>query len=265
MVRYCTSTGYKIDVHGIWSNGSPNNYCSWSSPTDPKYISDAHSARHYEIYKNSVSSSDFYGIEIRGGTGYAWGNTMSGNNSRYPMPYIKEYCYMNSDGNCCGSTRRGASSYPYRDQLGRGKNQTLEPSYYWLNKIGSNIVPFRTDNDWDATGYFDHNRDYYQQLTVNGTEPGSAASFNGSSGVGVGTKAQMLAITGSKAGVGFWVTDEADWDATNSGPDGQLYAWNGSTWVLKYTPYSYPHPLRTGGAIVTTPVDPSALGATPSS
>jgi hypothetical protein len=84
-------------------------------------------------------------------------------------------------------------------------------------------------------------RDYFKQVV--------GAPFNGSSGIGRGTKAQMLALQGSLKGVGFWVTDEGDWDTTNgTQPDGQLYVWNGTAWTLKYTPLTYPHPLRNAGA-----------------
>jgi len=83
-------------------------------------------------------------------------------------------------------------------------------------------------------------RDYFKH-SIGGT-------FNGSSGMGRGTKAQMLAIRPTKALVGFWVTDEGEWDSTNgSTPDGQLYVWDGSAWFFKYRPYTYPHPLRQQG------------------
>jgi hypothetical protein len=78
-------------------------------------------------------------------------------------------------------------------------------------------------------------RDYFKE----------AGSFNGSTGVGIGTKAQMLAIKGTKVGVGYWVTDEGDWNVANgTTKDGQLYTWNGSSWVFSYRPYSYQHPMR---------------------
>jgi hypothetical protein len=79
-------------------------------------------------------------------------------------------------------------------------------------------------------------RDYFKQTV--------GTVFNGSSGVGRGTKSQMLAITPSKTGVGFWVTDEGTWNKTPGGEQGQLYTWSGSAWNLYYTPYTYPHPLR---------------------
>jgi hypothetical protein len=93
------------------------------------------------------------------------------------------------------------------------------------------------------------NRDYFQEV----------ATFNGSSGVGIGTRAQMDAITPTLAGVGFWVTDEGDWDAdADVGESGRLYTWSGSAWVFKYEPYTRPHPLRGALAAPTISVQPTS-------
>lgn len=74
------------------------------------------------------------------------------------------------------------------------------------------------------------------------------ASFDGTAGVGVGVKADIEAggdhETATTTGVGYWVTDEGDWNAEEPGPDGQLYQWDGDSWELYYTPLDYPHPVR---------------------
>jgi len=57
--------------------------------------------------------------------------------------------------------------------------------------------------------------------------------FNGSSGVGVGLMSQRPSSC-SKEGVAWWSTDE-----------NKLYRWKNGRWELYYTPYIYPHPLRT--------------------
>lgn len=71
------------------------------------------------------------------------------------------------------------------------------------------------------------------------------AGFDTNTGVSRGTTAQMNALTPSVVGYGFWVTDQGSWRSGFPSSSGQLYTWTGSSWVLKYTPYTYPHPLRT--------------------
>ena len=62
-------------------------------------------------------------------------------------------------------------------------------------------------------------------------------------------------------GVAYWATDEGEWDSTHAGPDGRLYKCTATnTWTLFYTPYTYPHPLRTSGALADDAVD---SGGTP--
>jgi hypothetical protein len=70
--------------------------------------------------------------------------------------------------------------------------------------------------------------------------------------VTTGTKAQMLAASATQRGMGWWVTDEGEWNSTNGAtPDGQLYVWDGTTWQFKYRPFTYPHPLRGGSGAPT--------------
>jgi hypothetical protein len=48
-------------------------------------------------------------------------------------------------------------------------------------------------------------------------------------------------------GVAYWATNEGEWNSTNGATaDGRLYKCTSTnTWTLYYTPYTYPHPLRT--------------------
>jgi len=58
-------------------------------------------------------------------------------------------------------------------------------------------------------------------------------NFDGSSGIGVGPLSQRPSYCTTE-GVAWWATDE-----------NKLYRWKNGRWELYYTPYTYPHPLRT--------------------
>lgn len=84
-------------------------------------------------------------------------------------------------------------------------------------------------------------RDYYQ--TVEG--------FDGSSGVGSGTVAQMLAITPSQSGVTFWASNTGSWNTTAAPDTGVMFKWDGDSWEVFYTPYQYPFYASSGSPGVT--------------
>jgi hypothetical protein len=137
--------------------------------------------------------------------------------------------------------------YPCRDQYGvSGNNPQIgggAPFYVWGNTFNGGALGVATDTD----GYIVANRDYYV----------STASFNGSSGVGTGTKAAMPATC--TTGVAYWVTDEGGWNSTTANPGGVLYKCTATnTWTLYYTPYTYPHPLQGTGAL-TPPLTPGPV------
>ncbi len=156
------------------------------------------------------------------------------------------------------TTYKTPYDYPIKDQVGNGRDGAArEPSYLIHNTQGAAAWPRSTWNV--AAGAIA----FYRAQTGNGaatfTEKDiiqsnrdffADAGFDTNTGVGRGTKAAMNAFTPSVAGYGWWVTDEGSWN-TKLPPNtsGQLYTWNGSAWVLKYTPYVYPHPLQ-GAAIV---------------
>jgi hypothetical protein len=133
----------------------------------------------------------------------------------------------------------GPSGYPTRDQPGRTHNQALAPIYEWLNTTGG--IELNTTVPGQNSTYLAANRDYYSYT----------ASFNGTSGVGSGTSAQIPTTCTSL--VAYWATD------TNT-----LYQCSTpNTWTAYYTPYTYPHPLQ--GAGNTPPPPPSGGGNTASS
>ena len=160
-------------------------------------------------------------------------------------------------------------SHPSPDSIGMGKYtagvQTFgdEPFYFFNNTrtdgtdmqlLGSTVSAaaiaqygstFVMTSPEGSPYMLLHGRDY-----LNGLAHGT---FPSTSKVGRGTKAQMLASSPTAARQGWWVTDEASWNTTVApNTSGQLYQWNGSSWVLYYTPYTYPHPLQTSPTFAPT-------------
>ena len=141
----------------------------------------------------------------------------------------------------------------YANLAGTSTNLIIYPGLKQGLPTGTNIVSFGPIANYQAQttnaaatfsmpNVIKADQDYFK-----GT---NGVPFTGNGGVGVGTKAQMLAIAPSKANVGFWVTNEASWNTTlPANTSGQLYTWNGGAWALKYTPLTYPHPYSSSMGI----------------
>jgi hypothetical protein len=158
------------------------------------------------------------------------------------------------------------TGYPCMDQLGRGKgallsgydapgrynlgvltptpvNQRLEPVYIWNNT--SNGALTAGQMVWTDPSVVAANRDYYDQDNANCAPGGGSCT----AGVGRGTLAQRPAAC--SPGVGYWATDQGEWNSTNGGtPDGRLYKCiSANNWAPDYIPYAYPHPLISGATV----------------
>ena len=257
VVRFTTIEGQmKIDTHGVSTNSPPR------------------SGRQTEAYRNTwtVTGVVYYtSFEIRGGTGIIFDNTAT-NTAPSHWFGILDYGYKGIYTNYGNGSIYGTPTwYPLKDQIGVGMDPKVagsEPMYLINNKKGSGdwgitwsavaggaITQYRTEIDDETATFamFDvikANTDYFKH-NVGG-------SFDGTSGVGRGTKAQMEAITPTLAKVGFWVTDEGTWNTSGDGSgQGQLNQWNGSAWVLYYTPLQYPHPMRGALAAPVFTVNPT--------
>lgn len=242
VVRFCTiQAPMKVDGHGVASN------------------TPARGVRHLEIYKNTWTwpNNNWTNIEFRGGTGMIFANRAPNVPAGNLWFWLKEYgcTYQYANFNY---TYQTPINYPILDQVGTGQDPRVggsEPLYIWDNKAKNNqdmilnwyadltnainLYRTQTGNPSASFAMYDiiyPDRDYFRE--------DSTQVFNGSTGVGRGTKAQMQAIAPTKTGVGFWVTDEGSWNKMPGGEQGRLYTWSGSSWNLYYEPYTYPHPLR---------------------
>jgi len=136
--------------------------------------------------------------------------------------------------------------------------QPLHPAYEWVNQNydHGNLMHFALHNPGTAEeNYLEANRDFYNYTT----------SFDGTSGVGCGTLANRPDTC--TTGVGYWATDQSCTDLTGMvgvNPTtpiaGTLYKCTATdTWEEYYTPYTYPHPLRTEANDVIAPASPTGL------
>lgn len=248
--RYNTITGTSFAIHGADSGGYRG------------FIG-------FEVYRNTFQTPrTAYWFRYRSGTGVTWGNTATsagtiGANTFaiYRACLTQNAIWASTGGGtglCDGSNTWdqntvGANGWRCLDQSGSlfgvamGSGATAMPNYNWLNTGNATERPFAAyDHDPGVctrdTDHLQANRDYYNYT----------ASFDGTSGVGSGTKASMPATC--TAGVAYWVTDEGYWNSKQAGADGVLYKCTATnTWTLHYVPYPYPHPLRSGLSPPTSP------------
>jgi hypothetical protein len=126
------------------------------------------------------------------------------------------------------------------------------------------VINARGEGEPDYTSqHLKQDRDIYNAVSAS-AQSSPSSPFDGSTGMGFGTLANRpTACTtttesadAGRGGVGYWATDEGEWDASNGAtPDGKLYICTATnTWTARYgvnasgTPYCYPHPLVSGQA-----------------
>jgi hypothetical protein len=230
-----------------------------------------------EIYHNSASGlTGFSGTAFfRGGGGVIFGNRQSSAFS-FGVLFTNDRSELDDSipvvGNCDGThagvdqNTVGQRGWRCRDQVGTigdnvqwqhspsfgAWNQIVAPVYVWDNLTGGSQMSVQVDSVGDVSLHIQANRDFYNHV----------ASFNGTSGVGVGPIASRPASC--TAGVAYWATDEGEWNSLRSGADGRLYKCTATnTWTLYYTPHTYPHPWTAGGSGIPTLPAPTNLRVVP--
>jgi len=148
-----------------------------------------------------------------------------------------------------------------------GRGQNVEKSYFWNNLYGTSgpgsAVVY--NNLLGTNPYPDPSVTKAKALRENFDFWLPQTSFNGKHGVGCGPLANRP--TTCTEGVGYWATNQsctevAD-DSLGANPrtpiQGILYRCESANkWTTYYTPYKYPHPLRSNDP---EPTDPETISA----
>jgi hypothetical protein len=136
--RYNNVADMDVDAHGVCGN--------------------SYGTRHVEVYGNTFSvsagKSMWRWLYFRGGTGIVYNNNMTANVSGYGSLGLnkidlQEHQLTRTDCPCY------MGSYPAPYQIGRGKNQTLDPYYFWNNKVNGTVVGVNLSDggDVNCNGY----------------------------------------------------------------------------------------------------------------
>lgn len=195
-----------------------------------------HSCEIYENTFNRTTTGNIRSVFYRSGVCLTFNNTWTGN---YFIPTMANYRSRPQDfgsgyGQCDGSSswdenQPGLDGYACVDQVGHlftenpGGANDLEGTYFWGNTLdGSPITTSFVSDEGRTREHLQEGRDFYTETTT----------FNGTSGVGVGTLANRSSTCTPQ--VSYWATDTEE-----------LYQCTlTDTWSLHYTPFTYPHPLR---------------------
>jgi hypothetical protein len=205
------------DIHGFQNwNGSVN-----SGQTGTMLV---------EYYNNAITNAGGYRwINHRGSWGMFFSNTATGSGGM--SIDINQYAPGDVGGSGCAAQISPTPTYIPQ----------VNNTYVFNNTRNGSQVVMNQGAIGDGCG-----------TTVNNGYWNYTAAFNGAVGVGVGpASARPSTCT---TGVGYWATDEGEWNSPHAGADGQFYKCTSTnTWALYYKPYTYPHPLRTGSPSVLAP------------
>lgn len=188
-----------------------------------------------EYYGNTVvnePSSNYRWIDHRGSWGMFFNNTYSGGSN--PDIEVNQY-----DGGCTSQIVPTPSNY----------NPIVNNTYFFNNTVNGTLTA-AVSGSVNSCG-----------VTENVNWWNENSSFNGTVGVGYGLLSARPATC--TLGVGYWATDQGSWNNSGSGGgQGVFYkCTNTNTWALYYTPYTYPHPLRSGSQTSGPPSPPTNLAA----
>jgi len=212
-----------FDQHGNYWWGDPNNK------------SNMYSCFGMEIYGND---------EIRNGIGTSYIDARDGRDMIFYNNNLGPYRYWNE---CNGDQNTWPVTYP--------PGQDSRDSYAFNNRSGPTGTEYGASYNPYCSPVCVGHCDAPQE-NVNFWKYNLGAGFDGTSGIGCGTYSTMAAITNCIQGVGFWVPNDGVGSCADitgyvgaghtKNINGVLYRCDANRqWVSYYTPYQYPHSLRT--------------------
>jgi hypothetical protein len=279
--RFNTITNCRMTTHGVSHGFGPSNLEYYGNSL---------------IYNASATFPDGYrSIHHQGsGTAVFWGNrwTTSSAISTTAIALLHYRSFEPHGAPACAGTNaidgnRSPTStylgYPCFHQPGRDLNALLYPipSFDNINTSDGAKVDLVINGGGGGaatpdytTFHLKENREFYNAVAA-GAQTSPTSPFNGTTGMGFGTLANRpttcttttQSADAGRGGVLYWATDQGSWNQSTSNPrgvqrngaDGVLYMCTATnTWTVYYTPYTYPHPLQSGGGGGGAPAAPAA-------
>lgn len=268
-----TGTGQaNWDNFGPYTFGTANSmYYEDNQYTDIAAIADCDLGGRYVARYNTISLSsdgtplyDYHGGGAGDGDYGCFGGSIYGNhinrngNNAYMVGLRTAHLvgFINDLDSSPGSGgwslytgESGANACPpsnyYSDQI-------IHDSYFWNNRRGPTGTLIAAEVGTDNCG----SADPPSAIVENTSFWNHNESFDGTVGMGCGTLASRPATC--TTGVGYWATTQSCSDLTGmvgvsptTKISGTLYKCTATnTWTAYYTPYTYPHPLRSPGVVI---------------
>lgn len=239
--RYNTFISYRPDSWSDWYNPHGNKGSVYASMGGEVY-------GNYLVHKEG-SASNFNLFGMRGGKNLVFYNKVYAKGSNGTRLMEREGSGLGADttsptNHTCPSGTLYAGT---KSCASDGQPQHIWRTYIWNNRVGtSGTGKIISPSLWVGISpekALRVNTDYFLDDT----------SFDGQSGVGCGTIAERPKTCAT--GVGYWATDQSCSEIPSgsygknptSQLSGTLYrCTSANSWAAYYTPYTYPHPLRSG-------------------
>jgi len=245
------SSSYSGDNPGWIETGQGGRivgrYNTWNlaNATTPQEIWDIHGFQNWfgqvnqgqtstmlvEYYGNTLSNMGTYRwINHRGSWGMFFNNVLTGSGGNSIDLYG-----MSTPGSCPGQINPVPTNY----------NPLLNNTYFFNNsKNGSNVTAGIISSGTPVGCTVAQNANWWNYNA-------SCTASSCTSGIGTGTAAPTGSCTD---GTGYWVASTATPTASSTViQSGRFYKCVSTHWQLSYTPYTYPHPLRSSTTSSITP------------